>query len=45
MLLDNTTVLGRELGIEAPLLRIDNAIALGITRARREQNANLIIMG
>lgn len=45
MLLDNTTTLGRELGLEAPLLRINDAIALGITRASREQNANLMIMG
>ncbi len=46
ILLDNATALGRELGVEAePLLRIDDAIALGITRASREQNANLIIMG
>lgn len=45
MLLDNTTALGRELGVEAPLLRIDNAIALGIPPASREQNANLMIMG
>lgn len=45
MLLDNITTLGRELGLEAPLLRIDDAIALGITRASRKQNANLITMG
>lgn len=46
ILLDSATALGRELGVEAePLLRIDDAIALGITRASREQNANLIIMG
>ncbi|AFY43130.1 cation:proton antiporter [Nostoc sp. PCC 7107] len=36
----------RNLGIEIlPLLRIDNAFASGITRAAREQKANLIVMG
>jgi len=35
-----------ELGVEAePLLRIDDAIAPGISRASREKNASLIVMG
>jgi len=38
--------LSQQLGVEAePLLRIDDAVASGITRASREQNASLIIMG
>ncbi len=46
LLLDNATALSRELGVEAePLLRIDDAIALGISRASREQNASLIVIG
>jgi len=46
MLLDNAVALSQELGVEAePLLRIDDAIALGITRASREQNASLLVMG
>jgi nucleotide-binding universal stress UspA family protein len=46
LLLDNAVALSRELGVEAePLLRIDDAIAQGITRASREQNASLIVMG
>lgn len=46
ILLDKAADLSRELGIEAePLLRIDDAIALGISRASREQNASLIVMG
>ena len=45
-LLAKATELGRELGIEAePLLRIDDNIAQGISRASREQNASLIVMG
>lgn len=45
-LLDKASALSREFGVAAePLLRIDDAIALGITRASREQNANLIVMG
>lgn len=45
-LLNAAIQVGRELGIEAdPLLRIDDGIAQGITRASREQNANLIVMG
>lgn len=45
-LLDKAASLSRELGVDAePVLRIDDAIALGITRASREQNASLIVMG
>ncbi len=45
-LLENATTISRELGVEAePLLRIDDAIAQGITRASREQKASLIVMG
>lgn len=45
-LLNNATQMSRELGVEAePLLRIDDAIAQGITRASREQNASVIVMG
>ncbi|HAZ47921.1 MAG TPA: sodium:proton antiporter [Cyanobacteria bacterium UBA11369] len=45
-LLRKATELSRELGIEAePLLRIDDNIAQGISRASREQNASLIVMG
>lgn len=46
VLLDKATNLSRTLGVEAEaLLRIDDAIALGITRASREQKADLIIIG
>lgn len=46
LLIDKAEVISRELGVEAePLLRIDDAIAQGITRASREQNASLIVMG
>ncbi|MBD2448494.1 cation:proton antiporter [Nostoc sp. FACHB-152] len=45
-LLAKATVQSRNLGVEAePLLRIDDAFALGISRAAREQKANLIVMG
>ncbi|MFB2981068.1 cation:proton antiporter [Microseira sp. BLCC-F43] len=45
-LLTRATELSRELGVEAePLLRIDDNIAQGISRASREQNASLIVMG
>lgn len=45
-LLDNATNLSRELGVEAEtLLRIDDEIAQGISRAAREQHASLIVMG
>jgi Kef-type K+ transport system membrane component KefB/nucleotide-binding universal stress UspA family protein len=45
-LLESATNLSRELGVQAePLLRIDDAIAPGISRAAKEQHANLIIMG
>ncbi len=46
MLLDKAAARALELGVEAePLLRIDDAIAVGISRASREQNASLIVMG
>ncbi len=46
LLIDKAEAISRELGVEAePLLRIDDAIAQGITRASREQNASLIVMG
>lgn len=45
-LLARASELSRELGVEAePLLRIDDNIAQGISRASREQNASLIVMG
>lgn len=46
LLLDRATSLGRSFGVDVqPLLRIDDSIAQGISRASREQNASLIIMG
>ncbi len=46
VLLDKAAAQALELGIEAePLLRIDDAVAVGISRASREQNASLIVMG
>ncbi len=45
-LVNNAAQLSQQLGVEAePLLRIDDAIPAGITRASREQNASLIVMG
>ncbi len=45
-LLIKAKALSRVLGVEAePLLRIDDAFAQGISRAAREQKANLIVMG
>ncbi|MGA0199200.1 MAG: cation:proton antiporter [Prochlorotrichaceae cyanobacterium] len=45
-LLQSARQVGEELGtIVEPLLRIDDDVAHGITRAAREQNARLIIMG
>ncbi|HYW18662.1 MAG TPA: cation:proton antiporter [Nodularia sp. (in: cyanobacteria)] len=45
-LLAKATAQSRFLGAEVePLLRIDDAFALGISRAAREQKASLIIMG
>ncbi|WP_414529663.1 cation:proton antiporter [Nodularia chucula] len=45
-LLAKATAQSRLLGVEAePLLRIDDAFALGISRAAREQQASLILMG
>ncbi|BCL38218.1 sodium:proton antiporter [Nostoc sp. MS1] len=38
--------ISREFAVEvSPVIRIDDNIALGITRTSREQNANLIVMG
>lgn len=45
-LLAKATALSNVLGVEAqPLLRIDDAYAQGISRASREQKANLIVIG
>ncbi|MBD2432324.1 MULTISPECIES: cation:proton antiporter [Fischerella] len=45
-LLLKATALSRVLGVESePLLRIDDAFAQGISRAAREQKADLILMG
>ncbi|WP_208346752.1 universal stress protein, partial [Aetokthonos hydrillicola] len=45
-LLAKATALSQVLGVEAqPLLRIDDAFAPAISRASREQRANLIVMG
>lgn len=46
LLLENATAISQELGVVAePVLRIDDAIAQGISRASREQKASLIVMG
>jgi nucleotide-binding universal stress UspA family protein len=45
-LLSKAVALSQEFGIEAePLTRIDDSIAQGISRASRELNASLIVMG
>lgn len=45
-LLSKATELGKEFGARVePLLRIDDNVAQGISRASREQQANLIVMG
>lgn len=45
-LLRRAMEMSRELGVEAEaILRIDDAIAQGISRASRENDANLIVMG
>ncbi|MCC5656714.1 cation:proton antiporter [Nostoc sp. XA010] len=45
-LLTKATIHSRVLGVAAePMLRIDDAFAQGISRAAREQKANLIVMG
>ncbi|MBF2064413.1 MAG: cation:proton antiporter [Calothrix sp. C42_A2020_038] len=45
-LLAKANALSKALNVEsAPLLRIDDAFAQGISRAAREQKANLIVMG
>jgi Kef-type K+ transport system membrane component KefB/nucleotide-binding universal stress UspA family protein len=44
--LDLATEIGQEFDIEvAPAIRIDDDIALGISRASREQDANLLVLG
>lgn len=46
LLLSRATELSQEFGVTAdPLSRIDDSIAQGISRASREQNADLIVMG
>ena len=46
MLLANATTVGQDMQVEVePLLRIDDSIAQGISRASREQDASLIVMG
>ncbi|MFB2837524.1 cation:proton antiporter [Floridanema evergladense] len=46
MLLDRAMEISRDLGVDAEaILRIDDAVAQGISRASREKNANLIVMG
>lgn len=45
-LLQRATEIGKEFGATVePMLRIDDDIAQGISRASREQQANLIVMG
>lgn len=45
-LLDRATTLGQSFDVTVePLSRIDDSIAQGISRASREQNADLVIMG
>ncbi|MEH2328715.1 cation:proton antiporter domain-containing protein [Nostoc sp.] len=45
-LLNKATTQSRALGVAAePVLRIDDAFAQGISRAAREQKANLVVMG
>ncbi len=46
MLLANAATVGQDMQVEVePLLRIDDSIAQGISRASREQDASLIVMG
>ena len=46
LLLDNAATTSEELEVKAePLLRIDNSTAEGISRAAREQQASMIVMG
>ena len=46
ILLNRAMETSLEFGVEAePILRIDDAVAQGISRASRENNANLIVMG
>jgi Kef-type K+ transport system membrane component KefB/nucleotide-binding universal stress UspA family protein len=46
LLLKRAMEMSRELGVEAEsILRIDDSVAQGISRASREKNANLIVMG
>jgi nucleotide-binding universal stress UspA family protein len=44
--LDMALEISQEFAVQvSPIIRIDDNIALGITRTSREQNANLIVMG
>lgn len=46
ILLKRASKISKKYQVEAqPIVRIDDGIALGITRVSREQNANLIVMG
>jgi Kef-type K+ transport system membrane component KefB/nucleotide-binding universal stress UspA family protein len=46
LLLANAAQVSQELSVSAnPLLRIDNNVAQGISRASREQKASLVVMG
>ncbi|MBF2029505.1 MAG: cation:proton antiporter [Oscillatoriales cyanobacterium C42_A2020_001] len=46
VLIETAAEFSREVGVAAePLVRIDDSIAQGISRASREQHANLIVMG
>lgn len=46
VLIEAAAEFSREVGVVAePLVRIDDSIAQGISRASREQHANLIVMG
>ncbi|WP_404783712.1 cation:proton antiporter [Altericista sp. CCNU0014] len=45
-MMEGAAAIGREFGIAVtPKVRIDDDIALGISRASREENASLIVMG
>jgi Kef-type K+ transport system membrane component KefB/nucleotide-binding universal stress UspA family protein len=46
VLLETASDVSEEFGVQAePVIRIDDNIAVGISRASREKNANLIVMG
>lgn len=45
-LLEQASIIGEELGVVVlPKMRIDDDVASGISRASREQNASLVVMG